>query len=177
MNYDELPYRRYPKVPVERRIYAFLIDFMAVWLVSAIAGVGLIRWLIFLAAWFGLRVFLVYNNQGQSPGRWLMDTKIIDNRNRIPEIVTLGKREGIVGFCALLATIGLDINFSNGISMLILVSPLVVDCAVAFADEQFGQAFHDRLIGTIMIQTDRGFSLDLRAKRWLAQLKQNMRKY
>lgn len=178
MNPEELPYRNYPKVPPERRIYGFLIDFTAVWFTSAIAGTGFIRWLIFIAAWMGLRVFWVVNNQGQSLGRWLMDTKIIDLRfNKIPDLLTLGKREGIIGLGALLATIGLDINLSNGISMLILVSPLITDCAVAFADEQLGQAFHDKIVNSMMIQTERGFSLDLRAKKLLAQLRRNMRKY
>lgn len=178
MNPEELPDRRFPKVPFERRIYAFLIDFVAVWLVSAISGVGLLRWIVFSLAWLGLRVFLVVNNHGQSLGRAAMDLKLIDERfNKIPDLVTLAKREGIVGLAALLAMIGLNINLANGISMLILISPLLVDCAVAFADERLAQAYHDRLVNTIVVQTDRGFHLDLRIKKLVAQLRDNMRQY
>ncbi len=174
---EELPESRYPRAPVERRIYAFLIDFVAVWLTSIIAGTGVIRWLIFILAWYGLRVFLVVNNQGQSLGRWAMDLKVIAPRFRkTPDMITLTKREGILGFCALLAMIGLNINLRNGFSMLLLVSPLLADCGVAFADEDFSQAFHDRITETLMIPSNRGFSLDLRARKLLAQLKRNMRR-
>ena len=169
-------YRRFPKVPIERRAYAFLIDFVSVWLVSTLAGIGALRWLIFIIAWLILRVVVPEKNQGQTLGRWSLDIKLIDARfNRIPDIVTLIKREAVVGGLALLAMIGLNIGLKNGISLLILISPLVADCGVALADEQLSQAYHDRLFDTIVIQTRRGFSLDLRLKKLLAQLRQNMR--
>ncbi len=174
-------YRRFPKVPIERRASAFLIDFVSVWLVSSIAsGNSFLQLLVFIFAWLVLRVLMVERNQGQSLGRWALDMKVIDLRfNKIPGLVSLAKREGLLGFAAFLAMIGLNINFRNGISMLLLVSPLLADCGVALADEQMSQAFHDRIANTIVIQTRRGFSLDLRLKKWrdlvLDQLQRNMR--
>ncbi|XTZ12400.1 MAG: RDD family protein, partial [cyanobacterium endosymbiont of Rhopalodia inflata] len=43
--------------------------------------------------------------------------------------------------------------------------PLLVDCGIVLGDQELNQAFHDRIAGTIMVQTNRGFSLDLRLKR------------
>lgn len=168
--------RRFPKVPIERRAYAFLIDFITVWLTSSFLGTGILRWLTFLITWFLLRVLLVEKNQGQSLGRWVLDIKIIDKTNRVPTLANLAKREGIVGSLALLAMIGLNIGVLNPLSMLILVTPLVVDCVVALGDEQYFQAFHDQVSQTLIIQTRRGFSLDLRLKKLLAQIQQTMRK-
>jgi uncharacterized RDD family membrane protein YckC len=177
MSPDELSYRRFPKVPIERRVGAFLIDFVTVWFVSSFFG-NSIQWLIFLLGWLAMRVILVDKNQGQSLGRWALDMKIIDARfNKVPDLVTLGKREGILGFIAVLAMYGLEINLRNGLSMLLLLTPLLVDCGIAFTDEELNQAFHDRLALTILIQTPRGYSLDLRLKKLLAQIKNSMRKY
>jgi uncharacterized RDD family membrane protein YckC len=168
--------RRFPKVPVERRAYAFLIDFVTIWLISSFLGQGVVQWLAFLIIWFLLRVFLVERNHGQSLGRWALDIKIIDQTNRIPTLGNLAKREGIIAFLALCAMIGLNIGVLNLLSMLILITPLVVDGVVALGDEQYYQAFHDQVAKTLIVQTKRGFSLDLRFKKLLAQIQQNMRK-
>jgi uncharacterized RDD family membrane protein YckC len=176
---EKTPYRRYPKVPIERRAAAFLIDFVTVWLVSSFFGVAL-QWLVFLIGWLALRVIAVEKNKGQSLGSYALDLKVIDARfNKIPGLLALAKREGIIGFAAMLAMLGLNINFGNGLSMLLLVTPLVVECATALGDEPFNQAFHDKIAETIVIQTRRGFSLDLRLKKLYLELKrsmQNMRK-
>ena len=169
------PVRRYPKVPLDRRFWAFFVDFLCAWILSGLAGPAL-QWLIFLGAWFGLRVGIVERNQGQSLGSWAFDMKVIDIRYRIPDLVSLSKREGILGGLSMLAMYGLQINFINPISMLILVSPLFACCAVAIADEEFNQAFHDRIAGTYTIQTQRGFSLDLRIKEIVADLRDNMQR-
>lgn len=172
---DYRPVRRFPKVPLDRRFWAFFVDFLCVWILSALGGPAL-QWLIFLLAWFGLRVGVVERNQGQSPGSWAFDIKVIDVTYRIPELVSLSKREGILGGLSLLAMYGLQINFTNAISMLILLTPLLASCLVAIADEEFNQAFHDRIAETYMIQTQRGFSLDLRIKQIVAELRENMQK-
>ena len=164
-----------PKVPFERRAGAFLIDFVTVWLLSSFFGSA--RGLVFLIAWFGMRVVLVDKNQGQSLGKWALDLKVIDfNFERTPDLISLSKREGIVGFAAMLAMYGFQINFANGLSMLILNIPLLVDCLAAFIDEEFNQALHDRFTDTIVVPTQRGFSLDLRLKKLFAELKRNMQK-
>jgi len=163
------PPQRFPRVPFDRRIYAFAIDFVAVWLVSAIAaGNWFVQGVFFLAAWFGLRVVAVARNQGQSLGSWAMDMKVLDLRfRRTPDLVTLGKREAIAGGSAVLAMLGLNVAFVNAFSTLLLVSPLLANCGTAFADELYNQAFHDRFAETAVIQTKRGFSLDLRVRRLL----------
>jgi uncharacterized RDD family membrane protein YckC len=152
-------------VPIERRVAAFLIDFVVVWFVSAFFPASL-QWLIFLVGWLAQRVIFVEKNKGQSLGSYALDMKVIDPRfNKIPDLVTLAKREGILGFAAMLAMFGLQINVGNGLTMLLLISPLLADCGTAFADEQYNQALHDRVAETLVVQTRRGFSLDLRLKK------------
>lgn len=178
MYLDESSSRRFPKVPLERRAYAFLIDFVSVWLISSPFGNSeILQLLVFIMVWLLLRVILVEKNKGQSLGRWCLDMKVIDGRfKRIPGITDLAKRESIIGVAAAIAMIGFKINFRNSISMLLLISPLLVDCGLALADEQFHQAFHDRFAGTLIIQTKRGFSLDLRLRRIWWEVKQKLRK-
>jgi uncharacterized RDD family membrane protein YckC len=177
MNNEKPIYRPFPKVPLERRAWAFVIDFLVIWLLSAIAGVVL-QWLVFLGLWMLVRVVIAERNKGQTLGRWLFDMKVLDPRfKKIPTLVTLIKREGILGSAACLAMIGLQYyNLTNGIGMILLCCPLFADCALALADERFQQAFHDQMAQTVIVQTRRGFSLDLRLKKLLAQLQQNMRK-
>ena len=167
--------RRFPKVPIERRIGAFAIDFVTIWFVSIFFGQA--WWLIFILCWLAMRVFFVANNQGQSLGRYALDMKVIHYRfNRVPDLITLAKREGMAGFFAMLSSWGLMINFNNGIVMLLLATPLLVDCIPAVFDEDLDRAFHDRLAETIIIQTPRGYSLDIRLKKLLVTLRRNMQK-
>ncbi len=170
---------RFPKVPIERRAAAFVIDFVGVWLLSALLGfnVFLLQIIVFMLAWMALRVVAVSSNQGQSLGRWALDMKVLDAKySKTPGMLMLAKREGIVGGCALLAMIGLSIGLVNAISMLLLVAPLAADCGSALADEEVQQAFHDRIANTIVIQTRRGFSLDLRLKKIFAQVRRRVQK-
>ncbi len=175
MNLEPI-YNRFPKVPMERRAGAFFIDFVAVWLVSSFVTSIVLQMLVFMLLWLGMRVVLVSSNQGQSLGRWALDMKVLDARySKIPGLLTLAKRECILGFCAFLATIGLRIGVANGISLLLLTAPLAVDCGAAFADAEAQQAFHDRIAQTFVIQTRRGFSLDIRLKKLVAQMSRRMK--
>lgn len=177
--YSDEPYsRRFPKVPIERRAYAFLIDFITVWLISSMASQSWwLEFIVFIFTWLIFRVIIVEKNKGQSLGRWAFDMKVIDERfNRIPGIFELSKREGIIGLAAAIAMIGLKINFANFLSLILLLCPLLVDCGLAIADQEFQQAFHDRVAGTLVIQTKRGFSLDLRLRRLWLEVKQKIRK-
>lgn len=172
---DEITYRRFPKVPIERRMGAFAIDFITVWFVSSFFG-NSASWVVFLIVWLGMRIFVVDRNQGQSLGSYALDMKVIDYRyNRVPDLLTLGKREAILGFSSMLASIGLQ-NFGNGLLLLFLATPLLVDCLIALFDEELNRAFHDRVAETIIIQTQRGFSLDLRVKKLLVTIQSNMRR-
>ncbi|NJL00518.1 MAG: hypothetical protein HC910_08080 [Spirulinaceae cyanobacterium SM2_1_0] len=176
MRTDKPVPRRFPKVPFERRFSAFLIDFSAVWLCSSFVGTGFWHGLVFALLWLVLRVVVVEKNRGQSLGAWCMDMKIIDLRFRkLPDLLTLTKREAVVGLGALLVAIGLNQFFLNPFSALLLASPLLVDCGIAYSDEQYNQALHDRFVGTAVLQTQRGISLDLRVRRWLNLLVENLR--
>jgi len=170
--------RRYPKVPIERRIGAFAIDFLSVWFLSSFFASNIFfQWTVFLPAWMILRVIIADKNQGQSLGRWAMDTQVVDPRlDRLPDLMALGKRELILGCGAALAIAGLQINVRNGLSMLLLLAPLLVDCSLAFLDDENNLAGHDRVAETLMIQTERGFSLDLRLKKIFGQIQRNMRR-
>lgn len=171
-------YRRYPRVPMNRRIGAFAIDFLSVWFVSSFFASNLFfQWLVFLPGWMILRVIISDKNQGQSLGRWALDTQVIDARfDRLPDLLSLSKRELILGCGAALAVAGLQINVRNGLSMLLLIAPLLVDCSLALLDEENNLAFHDRVANTFTIQTERGFSLDLRLKKVFGQIQRSMRK-
>ncbi len=176
MNSNQLPPtdRRFPKVPIDRRAYAFLLDFVTVWFLSSFFK-GLLKDLIFLGIWLILRVIIVEKNKGQSLGSWSFDIKVIDLRFlRVPGLKELMKREAILGFAAMLAMVGLNINFKNGLSMLIFMTPLIIDCGLAIGDEEYNQAFHDKISNTIVIQTKRGFSLDLRLKKLWKIIKQKI---
>jgi uncharacterized RDD family membrane protein YckC len=178
---NELTNRRLPKVPIERRCIAFAIDFLIIWLFSLpfganTPGIPIAQILVFIIAWLALRVILVARNQGQSVGRWALDMKVVDPKYRkTPGLFELCKREGILGFAAVLAMVGLTIGLANGISLLLLISPLAVDCGVAFADAEWQQAFHDRVGRTCIVQTRRGYSLDIRVKKLLAQVTRRMK--
>ena len=171
-------YRKYPKVPLDRRVGAFAIDFLSVWFISSFFASNLFfQWLVFLPSWLIMRVLIVEKNQGQSLGRWAFDIKVIDPRfNRLPELLSLVKREMITGCGSALAIAGLQINVSNGLSMLLLLTPLAIDCSLAILDEANNLAGHDRIGETFMVQTERGFSLDLRIKKILGQIQRSMRK-
>ncbi|MGB7440773.1 MAG: RDD family protein [Coleofasciculaceae cyanobacterium] len=171
-------HKHFPQVPLQRRAGAFLIDFVCVWLISSfLAGLGISELFVFLPLWLVWRVIVVARNQGQSLGRWALDMKVLDARfSRIPQLLTLTKREGITGLLSLLAVFGFSIGSANSLSLVLLIVPLLVDWGTVMADSEGRQAFHDRIAGTLVVQTKRGFSLDLRVRRLLAQVTSTMRK-
>lgn len=169
--------KRFPRVPPDRRIYAFVIDFAIAWLLGSLAANWFAQGFIFFVVWIISRVVVVSRNQGQSLGAWLMDIKLLSLRfRRVPDLIILSRREVIVGGCATLAMLGLNQIFFNAFSTLLLVAPLGADCGVAFADEDYNQAFHDRFADTVVVPTKRGFSLDLRLRRLVDELSDRMRK-
>jgi len=168
--------RHYPRVPIQRRIYAFIVDFVTAWFISALVGIPFLQLIMFVAAWLGLRVFAVSRFKGQSLGRWAFDIEIIDGRRgRLPDVTVLIKREGAVSLIAFLGLVGLQYGFPNFLSIALLVSPLLVDLVVAIGDEEHQQAIHDRFFDTIIVPSRRGYSLDLRIRRWVDDLMDRMR--
>lgn len=170
-------YSRFPRVQIWRRGAAFGIDFLGVWLLSSLlAGNNFAFVIVFGLGWLGERVFLVYRNQGQSLGRYALDMKVLDpDLGKVPGLQILAKREAIVGFCALLAGIALN-NFLTDAGIVLLLIPLAIDCGLALGDPQGRQAIHDRLARTIIISTQRGYSLDLKVKRLVAQVRSRVRR-
>lgn len=160
---------------MERRVAAFAVDFGAVSLLSLLGGRGGYM-LLFLLAWFGLRVILVVKNRGQSLGRWAFDIKVVDPKYRaIPGLLALCKREAITGLGALFVLIGLvSLSPTNGLILLAPI-PLLVDCGFAFTDTEYRQAYHDRLARTVVVQTRRGYSLDIKVKNLFALARRRMK--
>jgi uncharacterized RDD family membrane protein YckC len=157
----------YPRVPLWRRGAAWGIDFIAVTLVSSIAGMSAIaQAIVFILAWLGLRVILVSKNHGQSLGRWALDMKVVDGRwGGTPGLETLVKREGLAALGAVLALFGLtNLSPASPWSLLLFV-PLGADAVLAVFDQDNRQTFHDQFSKTLVVQTRRGYSLDVKLKR------------
>jgi uncharacterized RDD family membrane protein YckC len=171
----------FPRLPIWRRGVAFGIDFFCVWLLSNLLGGSLpgfqvAQVVVFFLAWLGMRVFLVYRNQGQSLGRYALDMKVIDTRlGSVPGLQALCHREAITGFGSLLVAIALA-NLATNVGAVLLMVPLAIDCGIALSEPERRQAFHDRLARTLIVPTYRGYSLDLKVKRLLAQVSRSMRR-
>ncbi len=180
MTIERIPPKQYPKVEFVRRSMAFGIDFLIVWLVSSLLGsnalgIQFLQILIFVIGWLVLRVLVVYNNQGQSLGRYALDMRVLDvEQRKIPDLQTLLKRESIVGLGALLLSIALS-NIIRNPTAILLVLPLAIDCGAAVSDTQLRQAWHDRYVRTIIVSSRRGYSLDLKVKRLVENVRRNVR--
>ncbi|HEY9805723.1 MAG TPA: RDD family protein [Candidatus Obscuribacterales bacterium] len=180
---SDLGATRLPRAPIWRRASAFAIDFFCAWLPgSLVLGSGakaqLLRSLLFLIVWVALRIFVSYRNQGQSLGRWLLDVKVIDTKLlRSADLLALLKREGYLAFSALFVDIGLSSwRLIRQGWIVLLIVPLALDLGLAIADSLNQHALHDRLAGTSVIQSSRGYSLDLKLKRLLAEVSRRVKK-
>lgn len=168
--------RRYPLVPIQRRIYAFLVDFVTVWFFSGLIGFGLLQFIVFIVTWLILRVYVVYQFRGQSLGRWAFDMVLIDGqRSRLPDLELLSKREGVVSVIAALAMVGVQYGLPNLISLFICLSPSVADLVVALGDQENQQALHDQFFRTVIVPSRRGYSLDLRIRNWVDEFLNRVR--
>jgi len=168
-----------PKAPIGHRAAAFSIDAIAVWLPSLLVGTNpIVHTVFFILLWLTMRVAVARKNQGQSLGRWALNLKVADTRlKRIPGVQELCKREAVLGTCAALATAGIGGLTSTNAAVLLLLLPLAIDCSPAFTDtDRFPQAFHDRLAGTIVVGTRRGYFLDIKVRRLLDQVQSNVRR-
>jgi uncharacterized RDD family membrane protein YckC len=170
----------YLKVPVWRRGAALAIDLLAVGLLSSLIGGSITAVaFVFIVAWLGMRVIWVAKNQGQSLGRWALDMKVVDARiGGTPGLQELLKREAVVGAGAMLFYVGLLSlwNLGSGAAWaLMLFIPLPVDCSFAYADRRLRQAFHDQISRTLVAQTRRGYSLDLKIKRLVAEAQRRVK--
>jgi uncharacterized RDD family membrane protein YckC len=172
----ELAPAYYPKVPIWRRGAALAIDFLAIGLLSLLIGGSIpAQAFVFIAGWLAMRVLLVARNRGQSLGRWALDMKIVDARiGGTPGLLELTKREGAIGLGALLVLWGL-VNLSPAApGAVMLFIPLAIDCSLAFVDRQ-QQALHDQFSQTRVVQTRRGYSLDLKLRKLFAYAQRRMK--
>lgn len=169
--------RYHPKVPVWRRGAALGIDALPAWIIAALAGGNLFAWLIlFTLVWLGLRVVVAGNFNGQSLGRWAFDMRVVEwETGRTPLLLDLTRREGITAIGAGLTTFALSFLGPGTGWLLMFPVPLAADCALAWADPVKRQAFHDRLVNTTVIPSYRGFSLDLKLKKWFAEVRLRMK--
>ncbi|MBD2019464.1 RDD family protein [Leptolyngbya sp. FACHB-36] len=174
--FDELSVTpRLPRVPLERRVAAFAIDFGIASLISTLGGNGGYI-VLYVVAWLILRVVVVIRNRGQSLGRWAMDMKVVDPKYRsTPTLGALAKRESLTGLGSLLVLIGLaNLSPTNG-WILFTPIPLLVDCGFAFADAENRLAYHDRFTRTVVAQTRRGYSLDIKVKKIIDRARQRVK--
>ncbi len=166
-------YQQLPPGKPWKRVVATGVDFLMAWVLSAVAAGpdAAIQWgqiIVFLLAWWGLRVGVTSRNKGQSLGHWLMDLRIIDERNRTPLLQTLTQREGLLGGLLLLALVAVDSGL--GFAALLLIAPVIVDCSWAWINPRHC-TLHDLITKTEVVATYRGFSLD----RKLISLSQQLR--
>ncbi|WP_204368416.1 RDD family protein [Neosynechococcus sphagnicola] len=129
-----------------------------------------------MLVWLIARVLVTYQNQGQSLGRWALDMKVVETRyGRGPGLLELAKREGIAGLGALLVVLGLTNLSPTNAGVMLLVLPLVIDCLPAWVDPLQRQALHDRVAGTLVVASRRGYSLDLKLKKMVAEVSRRMK--
>lgn len=158
-------YDRLPLATIGMRNGALAIDFAASaftgQLIEALLGIDPVSGgglLVFGLAWLLLRVVLAGANQGQSLGRWAMSLKTVDALYGKPAgMLELLKREGLV---MVLIALFLAALRSPTTAALFAIFPLVIDGAVAYADDRKRQTLHDKLGGTIVILSRSGFQLD-----------------
>ncbi|MBD2520488.1 RDD family protein [Nostoc sp. FACHB-973] len=185
MTIERVRQKHYPKADIGRRGMALGLDFFVVWLISSLLGSGNIgiqfaQILVFLMFWLILRVLVAYNNQGQSLGRWAFDLKVLEVKDRevmgrVPDLLALVKREAILGLGALLVSIALS-NIRDNPTAILLVFPLAIDCGTALSDVQMRQALHDRFCGTFIVSSRRGYSLDIKIKKLVENIRRNVRR-
>jgi uncharacterized RDD family membrane protein YckC len=159
----EPAYSRYPLATVNQRLGALIVDFLSCWFISeltvsilSIAPDNPLHLFIFISTWFVFRVFIAARAQGQSFGRWLISIRVIDAEyGKTAGLGAFMKREIFVFVCAIFL-----IKTITSTLIVFAWIPFVADAAFAIVDNEKRQAFHDRISGTISIQTRKGFAID-----------------
>jgi len=169
----EPAYNRLQLAQVGQRIIASSIDLTAciflAQLIEALLGVtgSPVGWFIFAVVWLVDRV-LIASGQGQSIGRWLMSLRVVDQEFGKPAgLFELCRREILV-FIFLALVVG---AFSSPTAAIVFaVLPLIADVVVAIADQRKVQTLHDKLGGTIVIVTRKGFQLGQKLSKVFGQV-------
>ena len=169
----EPAYNRLQLAQVGQRIIASSIDLTACiflgQLIEALLGItgSPAGWFIFAVVWLVDRV-LIASGQGQSIGRWLMSLRVVDQEFGKPAgLFELCRREILV-FIFLALVVG---AFSSPTAAIVFaVLPLIADVVVAIADQRKVQTLHDKLGGTIVIVTRKGFQLGQKLSKVFGQV-------
>jgi len=159
----EPAYSRYPLATVNQRLGALIVDFLSCWFISeltvsilSIDPANPLHLFIFISTWFVFRVFIAARAQGQSFGRWLISIRVIDAEyGKTAGLGAFVKREIFVFICSIFL-----IKTITSTLIVFAWIPFVADAAFAIVDNEKRQAFHDRISGTISIQTRKGFAID-----------------
>lgn len=165
-------------VPLWKRGAALGVDFLVVGLISAFLSMSAAAQAsLFIVGWLFMRVVVVSKNRGQSLGRWAFNMQVVDGqRSKTPELMALTKREGLIALGAALAFLGV-MNFGPTAAWaLLLFIPLGLDCGVAYANPSLGQAFHDQIAGTYVVQSRLGYSLDIKLKKIVADAQRRVKR-
>ncbi|MBD2091053.1 RDD family protein [Microcoleus sp. FACHB-1515] len=167
----------YRRVPLWRRGCALLIDFVAVGFVSLLVSSGAVAIVfIFVLGWLGMRVALVDRNHGQSLGRWALDMRVLDlERGGTPDLVTLAKREGGLGLALGLFLVGFLSLGTGGLWAILLVAPIAIDLIPAWLNPENQQALHDQLTDTHIAESRRGYSIDIKLRKWIVEARARMK--
>lgn len=174
---DEPVVQRLPRAPIGLRVLAAGIDFLLAWMLSIVGasnqgGLQVGQLFAFGVAWYLLRIAVVVKNQGQSPGHWALDMKVLMvQSNRLPGLQELLKRETVVGLGGVFLLIGLH---TLGLGAVVMAVPLMIDGGAALADPIERQTLHDQWAQTVVIYCQRGFSLDLKIRNLISQSRQRM---
>ncbi|MBD1910625.1 MULTISPECIES: RDD family protein [unclassified Leptolyngbya] len=171
------PTQRPVPVPLWRRGAALGIDALGVGLISSFMGVGWAQLFVFGVGWLGMRVVLVSRNRGQSLGRWAMDMRILDGgRGGTPTLQDLTKRELGLGIVTFWAFWGITHLSPTTAWALLLLIPLGGDAIFALNGSEWGLTLHDRFARTFIVESRRGYSLDMKVQKLVADLRSRMKK-
>jgi len=109
-----------------------------------------------VVTWFVFRVFIAARSQGQSFGKWLMSIRVVDaDFGKTADFGAFIKREIFVFTCSIFLIETFTTTF-----IVFAWIPFAADVAFAVVDNEKRQALHDRLSGTISIQSRKGFAVD-----------------
>lgn len=159
----EPAYSRYSLATVNQRLGALIIDLLSCWFISeltlsllSVTSSSPLRLFTFVVTWFVFRVLISARSQGQSFGRWLMSIRVVDaNFGKTADFGAFIKREIFVFSCSIFLIETLTTTF-----IIFAWIPFAADVAFAVVDDEKRQAFHDRISGTISIQSRKGFAID-----------------
>jgi len=175
---SQLPAQRPVPVPLWRRGAALGIDALVVGLISSVMGTAVFaQAVVYGLGWLGMRVVLVSRNQGQSLGRWAMDTRILDGiRGNMPTLQDLTKREGGLAIATFLAFWGISHLSPTTAWVLLLLVPLGIDAVFGLNNKPWGLTLHDRYARTCVVESPRGYSLDRKVQKLVADLRDRMKR-